>query len=180
MTPEEFYAQVERNNEDYRNDRYQTYPGRYSDEWKQLKGREEAAKYVMDVLFRVNPKSEHYLPPKEQDTRRKFLREAAEDVKRKIGRLRQSQSQEREKFLIMADALEEYHQHLFSLPWTSTEETEAYLKKRQEQRLRDLIEYTRIVEGQLSLDAMGMRTIRQTLEELNILKVYVRDDEKDE
>jgi len=176
MIPEEFYAQVERDNEDYRNERYQTYPGRYSDEWKQLKGQEEAAKYVMDVLYRVNPKSEHYLPPIEQDARRNFLREAAEDVKRKIGRLRQSQSQEREKFLIMADALEEYHQHMISLPWTSTEETEAYLKKRQEQRLKDLIEYTHIVEGQLSLAAMGMRTIRQTLEELNILKAYVKDE----
>jgi hypothetical protein len=96
MTPEEFYAQVERNNEDYRNDRYQTYPGRYSDKWRQLKGREETAKYVMDVLYRVNLKSEHYLPPKEQDARRKFLLQAAEEVKRKIGRLLQSQSQERE------------------------------------------------------------------------------------
>jgi hypothetical protein len=68
---------------------------------------------------------------------------------------------------------------MISLPWTSTDETEAFLKKRQEQRLRDLIEYTRIVEEQLSLAAIGMRTIRQTLEELNILKAYVRD-EKDE
>jgi hypothetical protein len=177
MTPEEFYDRVEDDNYEYRTQRYHGVLLRRSPEYNQLKGREEAAKYVMDVLYRLNLKDANYIPAKEKDERRSFLIGAAEDVKRKIGRLRQSQSQEREKYIIMADALEAYYKQMILLPWVEAEEVDAYLKKQQQSRLRDLVEAVKVVERNLSLATMGMAGLRQTLEELELLKEYTEDRE---
>jgi hypothetical protein len=135
MTPEEFYTRIERDYETYKLDRYTSMPGRWSAEWRELKGHEDAAKYLMDELHRVNPKGANYLSPKEENARSVFLMEVQRRVEQKIARLQQSQSKERATLLIMADALEVYLPQMVQLAWSTAGEVDTYLKQRRQARI---------------------------------------------
>ena len=169
MTPEEFYARVERESDTLRTERYQRMPGRWSDEYRDLKGREEAAKYLVGELQRVNHQSPDYLPPQERDARHSYLMEALRRVQMKIERLRQSRSQERATLLIEADALEAYLQDMLLLPWSIEGEVEAYLKRRKLERLREVADSVPEIEYHLMYATMRMKALREALEELHLL-----------
>lgn len=180
MTPEEFYTQLERDYETYKLDRYASMPGRGSAEWRELKGHEDAAKYLMDELHRVNPKGAGFLLPKEEHARSVFLMEAQRRVEQKIERLRQSQSKERATLLVMADALEAYLPHMIQLAWSTTAEGEAYLKRHRQARLRELSASFQEVEYHLFFATTRMKQLRETLEELHILQERAQDTETEE
>jgi hypothetical protein len=170
MAPEEFYARVEQERVTLRTERYQRMPGRWSDEYRELKGREEAAKYLVDELQRVNHRGPGYLPPREREARHTYLMEAHRRVQMKIERLRQSRSKERETLLIEADALEAYLPNLLLLPWSTEGEVEAYLKRRELGRLREVAESVPEIEYHLTYATMRMKSLREALEELSLLE----------
>jgi hypothetical protein len=180
VTPEEFYDQIEHDRDTYKLDRYSFMPGRLSPEWRELKGHEDAAQYLMDALDRVNPRSSNYLSPKEQEARYTFLMAAQRRVEQKIGRLRQSQSKARATMLIMADALEVYLPHMMHLPWSTAGEVDAYLKQRQQARLREIAASVQEIEYTLFFATTRMKQLREALEELYILQERVEDTEREE
>ncbi len=77
-TPEEFFVLVEEDNYEYKNLRYHSVILRKTPEHNRLKEREEAAKYIVELLDGVNFKSTNRISPKEEDKCRFFLTKAAE------------------------------------------------------------------------------------------------------
>ncbi len=178
MTPEEFYAQVERDYNTNKLDRYSSMPGRVSDEWRELKGHEDAAKFLMDELHRVNPADADYLAPEEEDARSALLLEVQLRVERKIERLRQSQSRERATLLVMADALEAYLPLMARLPWSRASEAQAYLQQRRQARLREITAFMQEAEYLLLSAMTRMKQVWEALEELHILQERAGDRER--
>jgi hypothetical protein len=179
MTPEEFYTQVEHDYNTSKLDRYSSMPGRWSTEWRELKGHEDAAKYLMDELHCVNPGGVDYLSPKEGDARYTLLMQAQRRVEQKIERLRQSQSKERATMLIMADALEAYLPQMAHLPWSTDHEVEAYLTQRRRTRLGEIAASFQEIEYTLFFATTRMKQLREALEELHLLEERVEDAERE-